>query len=118
MMTKRLLVCAVALLVVAGLSITVAAKKADEGSWSGYVTDNMCAGGKNMTNADCVTKCVKDHGGKYVLYSPTDKKSYIIDPQEKAEGHAGHYVTVKGTLDGDSIKVTSITVAKEPGPSK
>jgi hypothetical protein len=113
-MTKRLIICAVALLVVAGLSLTAAAKKADEGSWSGYVTDDMCAGKANMKSADCVTKCVKDHGGKYVLYSMTDKKAYVLDPQSKAEGHAGHYVTVKGTLDGDTIKVASLTMAKEP----
>lgn len=113
-MTKRLLISAVALLLVAGLSLTAVAKKADEGSWSGYITDDMCAGKANMKNADCVTKCVKDHGAKYVLYSPTDKKAYVLDPQTKAEGHAGHYVTVKGTVDGDTIKVTSVTMAKEP----
>lgn len=113
-MTKRLFVCAVAFVIVAGLSLTAIAKKADEGSWTGYITDDMCAGGPKMKNADCVTKCVKDHGAKYVLYSPTDKKAYVLDPQNKAEGHEGHYVTVKGTVEGETIKVTSITMTKEP----
>jgi hypothetical protein len=36
---------------------------------------------------------------------------YILDPQEKATGHAGHHVTVKGSVEGDSIKVSSIEMA-------
>jgi hypothetical protein len=44
------------------------------------------------------------------LYNDEDKKVYILEPQDKADGHAGHQVTVKGTLDGDTIHVTSLTM--------
>ena len=111
-MSKRLLICGVALIFVAGLSL--AADKGKEGSWTGWVTDSMCqAKGDNAKHADCATKCVKEHGAKYALYDPTDKKVYVLDPQDKAAAHAGHNVKVKGTVEGDTIKVTSITMAPE-----
>src|SRR2546422_100741 len=55
----------------------------------------------------------KNMGAKYALYEPGDKKVYVLDPQDKAAAHAGHHVTVKGTVDGDTIKVSSIEMAKE-----
>ena len=116
-MSKRLLICAVALLIVTCMS--VAADKGKEGSWTGWVTDSMCgANPEKAKNADCVTKCVKNMGAKYALYDPGDKKVYILDPQDKAAAHAGHHVTVKGTVDGDTIKVSSIEMAKESKSEK
>ncbi len=110
-MSKRLIVCAVALLIVAGISLAAGT----EGSWTGWVTDNMCgAKGANEKHAECATeKCVKGMGAKYALYNPSDKKVYILDPQDKVAEHAGHYVTIKGTAEGDTIKVTSISMAPE-----
>lgn len=114
-MTKRILVFAVALLIVAGLGLTAASTSADDKSWTGYVTDSMCAakGGAAVKDGECAKRCV-GRGDKYVLYIPDSKKAYVLDPQEKLDEHAGHYVTVKGTLDGNTIKVASIAMAKEP----
>jgi len=42
------------------------------------------------------------------LYNPADKKVYVLDPQDKAAAHSGHHVKVQGTVDGETIKVTSI----------
>jgi hypothetical protein len=41
----------------------------------------------------------------------------VLDPQEKATGHEGHNVMVKGTLDKDAktIHVTSLTMSKSDG---
>ncbi len=109
-MSKRLAVCVVALLIVAGISL--AAGK--EGSWTGWITDNTCgAKGDNAKHAGCATKCVKEHGAKYALYNPSDKKVYILDPQDKVAEHAGHRVIVKGTAEGDTITITSISMAPE-----
>jgi hypothetical protein len=36
----------------------------------------------------------------------------VLDNQDEAAAHAGHHVTVKGTLDGDTIHVSSITMPK------
>jgi hypothetical protein len=119
-MMKRILVCAVALAVVAGLSLAAVSTNADEKSWTGYVTDSMCAakGGPSVKDAKCATMCVNDHGGKWVLYTPGAKSFPILAPADKVAEHAGHYVTVKGTMDGDTIKVTSVTMAKEPEGGK
>lgn len=106
-MTKRLVGFAVVLVLAAGMSL--AASGAKEGSWTGWITDSMCgAKGDSEKHADCAKKCVETKGAKYALYNPSDKKVYVLDPQDKAAGHAGHHVTVKGSVAGDTIKVTSI----------
>ncbi len=110
-MTKRLLICAFALIVVAGLSL--GASKATEGSWTGWVTDTKCgAKGTTAEHEACAKKCVGE-GEKYALYTPADKKIYVLDPQDQAAAHVGHQVTVKGAVEGDTIKISSIEPVKE-----
>lgn len=113
-MTKRLLVVCLAVVLFAG--ITLALPKDD--SWTGWVTDTHCgAKGASAKHAKCAKDCVDGGSGKYALYTPTDKKVYVLDPQEKLAEHAGHYVKVTGTLDDDNIKVKSIEMAPEPKPA-
>lgn len=110
-MGKRFLICAVAVLFVAGLGL--AGDKKDS-SWTGWVTDTHCgAKGDNAKHANCATKCVKEMGAKYALYTPANKKVYVLEPQDKVAGHAGHHVKITGTVDGDMIKVTSIEMTGE-----
>ncbi len=112
-MGKRLLICAVALLLAAGISL--AGGKGKEGSWTGWVTDTHCgAKGAKDGHTACANKCVKEMGAKYALYNMADKQVYVLDPQDKAADHAGHYVTVTGSVEGDTIKVASISMAKPP----
>ncbi len=111
-MSKRLLVFAFALVVLASLSLAAGGK---EGSWTGWVTDTHCgAKGQSTAHAGCANKCVKEMGAKYALYNTADKKVYVLEPQDKAADHAGHHVTVKGEVEGDTIKVASIEMAPEP----
>jgi len=85
---------------------------AAEGSWTGYISDSQCgAKGANDQAGECTTKCVKEHGAKYVFVNDGDKKVYAIDAQDKVAGHAGHHVTIKGTAEGDTIKLASIDMA-------
>jgi Protein of unknown function (DUF5818) len=85
---------------------------AGEGSWTGYISDSQCgAKGANDSARDCTIKCVKEHGAKYVFVNDADKKVYAIDDQDKVAAHAGHHVTVKGTVDGDTLKLKSIGMA-------
>ena len=110
-MARRLMVCMAALLFVAGIAFTGQKDTGKAGSWSGVITDDMCgAKGAKAEHAACASKCVKEHGAKYALYNTADKKVYILDPQDKAAEHAGHEVTVAGTVDGNTIHVTSITM--------
>ena len=84
---------------------------AAETALTGYISDSKCgAKGANDGAAECTTKCVKE-GAKYVLVTDGDKKVYAIDAQDKAAAHAGHHVTVKGTVEGDAIKLASIEMA-------
>jgi len=86
---------------------------AGDSSWTGWISDSACGvKGANENARDCTIKCVKEHGAKYVFVNDADKKVYAIDAQDKVADHAGHHVTVKGTLQGDTLKLTSIDMAK------
>ena len=84
-----------------------------DSSWTGWISDDMC-GAKNAeaAGAECASRCVKEHGAKYVFVNDSDKKVYTVDAQDKAAPHAGHHVVVKGTVDGGALKLTSIEMAK------
>jgi len=89
---------------------------AADGSWTGWISDSNCgAKGANAKAAECTTKCVKEKGAKYVFVNDADQKVYVIDAQDKVAAHAGHHVTVKGSVDGGSLKLTSIDMVAEKG---
>jgi hypothetical protein len=84
-----------------------------DGSWTGYISDSGCgAKGANEKHAECATKCVKEKGAKYVFVNDSDHKVYAIDAQDKVAAHAGHHVTLTGSVDGDNMKVTDVAMAK------
>jgi hypothetical protein len=86
---------------------------AADGTWTGYISDSECgAKGANEKHADCAGKCVKEHGAKYVFVNDADKKVYAIDAQDKVAAHAGHHVTVTGSVTGDSLKLGTVSMAK------
>ena len=85
---------------------------AADGTWTGYIADSKCGAKAAHEGArECTIKCVKE-GAKYVFVNDADKKVYVLMPQNKVADHAGHTVVIKGTVDGDTINVTSITMAK------
>lgn len=85
---------------------------AADGSWTGYISDSSCGvKGAKEGQSECTTKCVKEHGAKYVFVNDADKKIYAIDAQDKVAAHAGHHVTVKGSVEGESLKLNSIEMA-------
>jgi hypothetical protein len=84
-----------------------------DSTMTGYISDSHCgAKGAKAGHAECATKCVTEHGAKYVFVDDADHKVYAIDAQDKVAAHAGHHVTVKGTVDGDNLKLASIEMAK------
>ena len=56
----------------------------------------------------CTLECVK-MGGHFVLYNPSSKKTYKLDPETDARQYAGERVSVAGTLNGDTIQVQKIS---------
>jgi len=86
---------------------------AQQQSLTGVVTDSMCGAthmAKDKTPAECTQMCVKD-GMKYALAA--DKKLYTLEGHEAELAKlAGQKVTVTGTINGDTLTVTSVTAAK------
>jgi hypothetical protein len=104
-MKARFAVAAVAALFAGALAM------AADGTWTGYIADSKCGVEAAHDGArECTIKCVKE-GAKYVFVNDADKKVYVIDDQDKVAAHAGHHVTVKGSVDGDTLKLTSIEMA-------
>ncbi len=101
--------------VLAAALFAAALTMAADGSWTGYISDSNCgAKGANDKAGECTTRCVKG-GAKYVFVNDADKKVYVVDAQDKVAAHAGHHVTVKGTVDGDTLKLQSIEMAPANG---
>jgi hypothetical protein len=109
---RRIAICSVVLLLVAGLNFAGTAKAATK-AFVGSISDSMC-GAKHMmpgqSDKDCTLACVKA-GSKYVL-ADASGKVYQLSDQKKPEQFAGQQVKVTGTLKGDMINVTSIEPAK------
>src|SRR5213082_2395120 len=85
---------------------------AADGSWTGWISDSQCGvKGANEKAGECTTKCVKEHGAKYVFVNDADKKVYVVDAQDKVADHAGHHVTVKGTVKDETLKQANIDMA-------
>jgi hypothetical protein len=81
-------------------------------TFTGEVGDAMC-GRKHMegTAADCTHTCVAK-GSKFALV--VGEKIYILDTTDKTalatlDKQAGKNATVTGTLEGDTIEVSSVT---------
>lgn len=83
------------------------------GTWTGYIADSKCGAQAAHEGArECTIKCVKE-GAKYVFVDDVGKKVYPIADrdQSKVGAHAGHHVTIKGALEGDTINLSSIEMA-------
>ena len=88
----------------------------EEASWTGTVTDSGCGEkGAKAGHADCARSCVKNKGAKYALYTPADKKVWILSDQVGADKLAGQEVVVKGKADKETmtIQVSSIEALKK-----
>ena len=104
------------LTVMAAILFAAALAMAADSSMTGWISDSQCgAKGANAKARECTIKCVKEHGAKYVFVNDADHKVYAIDDQDKVADHAGHHVTVKGSVEGDSLKLDSIEMAPEKG---
>jgi len=97
-------------LVIALLGTPYAAMAAD-GTWTGYIADSKCgAQAANDGARECTIKCVKA-GATYVFVNDGDKKIFAIDEQSKVAEHGGQHVPARGTVDGDTLKLSSIEMA-------
>ena len=80
-------------------------------SWTGWISDENCgAKGAKAEHQSCALRCA-GRGTKLVFYNNADQKLYKLDKQDLAKENLGHEVVVNGAVDGDAIKVSSITAA-------
>ena len=95
-----------------GLASTFA-QSAQQQTITGVLTDSMCGAthmAKDKSPAECTRMCVKN-GQKYALAA--DKKVYTLEGHEaELDKLAGQKVIVRGSLNGDSISVQSVTASK------
>ena len=100
------------------LAIAAFAQTPGKRTFTGIVTDSMCATGDHShmkmgpTDAECTIACHMEHGAEYVLYD--GKEVYTLSDQATPEKFAAKKVTVIGTLDAKTktIRVDSIAAAK------
>ena len=104
-----------ALALLVGLLSYLPAAAAGKQTLTGEVGDVMC-GKKHMegTAAECTRSCAQ-HGSKYALV--VGDKVYALDTTDKAalatlDQQAGKNATVTGTVNGDTITVSSVAAAK------
>src|SRR4051812_35765992 len=99
---------------IVGLLAMAAAAQPAPRTFTGTITDSMCANADHAsmrmgpTDAECTKACVEEHDATYVLYD--GKQSYELSDQRAAEKLVGQKVRVTGTKDDKkkTIKVESI----------
>ncbi len=76
------------------------------GSWSGVLVSSACNADEAFNESPECGKNVP--GAKIALYDDTSRVLYGIEPQKSITAHLGDAVTVRGTFDGETIRVSSI----------
>jgi hypothetical protein len=76
------------------------------GAWSGILVTSACNADEAFNESP---ECFKNvPGAEFALYDDTNRVMYSLDPQKNITAHLGDTVTIKGTLDEDTIHVASI----------
>ena len=75
-------------------------------SWSGVIVYSSCNADEAFAESP---ECFKyAPGANLALFDDTNRVMYNLAPQEPAAGHLGDTVTVRGTLDEDTIHVVTL----------
>jgi hypothetical protein len=78
----------------------------NSGSWSGILVSSACNADEAFAE---VPDCYKDQpGAKLSLIDDTTRVMYELETQGPVAAHLGDAVTVRGTLEGDTITAASI----------
>jgi hypothetical protein len=76
------------------------------GSWSGILVSSSCNADEAFNESPECTRNVS--GARLSLYDDTTRVIYGLEPQKSVTAHLGDTVTVRGTVDGDTIHMASI----------
>jgi hypothetical protein len=103
---KRFFLYLLALFSIACLAVAGQNNATKPGSWSGILVSSSCNPDEAFAESPECTKNVP--GAKLSLYDDTNRVMYGLAPQESVVAHLGDTVTVRGTLDDDTIRIASI----------
>ncbi|HZQ54698.1 MAG TPA: hypothetical protein VFB14_21025 [Bryobacteraceae bacterium] len=81
---------------------------------TGYISDAHCGANHNSVsakNTQCIQACLKK-GSDPVLVSNGKVMKFDSESAAKAKEYAGDNVKIDGTMDGDMIKINSISKAE------
>jgi peroxiredoxin len=103
---KRFFLYMVVLFSIAPLAVAGQKNTTSSGSWAGILVSSACNADEAFAE---VPDCFKDQpGAKLSLIDDTTRVMYDLETQGPVVAHLGDAVTVRGTLDGDTIETTSI----------
>jgi hypothetical protein len=79
---------------------------AKPGAWSGLLVSSACNADEAFAESP---ECMKNvPGARFALYDDTNRVMYGLEPQEAITAHLGETVTVRGALDDDTIRISSV----------
>jgi hypothetical protein len=81
--------------------------------WSGIIINGNCTRDEAFAEADKCT--VKVPGVRLVLYDDTTRQIFDLEPQSSTIGHLGDAVTVRGSLETNTIHVSSLQLLTSIG---
>lgn len=75
-------------------------------AWSGIIVYSSCNADEAFNESP---ECFRGApGAKLALYDDTTRVMYGLEPQPRAAGHLGDTVTIRGTLEEDTIRIASL----------
>jgi len=78
----------------------------NSGVWSGIIVYSSCNADEAFNESPECFRAAP--GAKLALYDDTNRVMYGLEPQESVAGHLGDTVTVRGTLEEDTIRIKSL----------
>ncbi len=97
-----------ALFSIVPLALAAQNNETKAGSWSGILVSSACNADEAFAESPDCTKSIP--GAKLALYDDTNRVMYGLEPQSAVTAHLGDAVTVRGTLDDDAIRISSMEV--------
>ena len=102
---RRFAFCAGTILSLLSFALAAQNTASKSGAWSGFLVTSACNADEAFNESP---ECFKNvPGAKIALYDDTNRVMYSLEPQDQVTAHLGDTVTVRGTLDEDTIKVAS-----------
>lgn len=102
---RRAFFCAIALLAVAGMAAGQS-HTANSRAWSGTIVYSSCDADEAFAeSSECATQAP---GAELSLYDDTNRVMYELEPQARVTARVGESVTVRGKLEGNTIRVVSV----------